>query len=371
MNEKILVTRPLLPDFDEYAAEIKDIFDSKFLTNSGPKHQLLEKNLKEYMGVENISLFANGHLALEVAIKALDLHGEIITTPFTFASTTHAIVACGCTPIFCDVDPVTYTIDVNKIEALITAKTVAILPVHVYGTVCDLDKIASLAEKYNLKVIYDAAHCFGVKVNETGVGNFGDISMFSFHATKVFNTVEGGCLTYKDSSLKSKIERIRSFGTIPGSDNSEYVGTNAKMTEVSAAMGICNLRHIDQALADRKIPFDVYNSRLSGIDGVNLIAFQDSVLPNYAYYPVVFEEDKCGTNRDIICERLNEQNIFPRKYFSPLTSGFECYKNKYAPGDTPIAKFVAENVLVLPLYAGLSAEEANKICDIILNEVQK
>ncbi len=366
-----MVTRPLLPDFEEYVAEIKDVFDSNFLTNSGPKHQLLEKNLKDYMGVENISLFANGHLALEVAIKALELKGEIITTPFTFASTTHAIVSCGCTPVFCDIDPVTYTIDVNKIESLITDKTVAILPVHVYGTICDLEEIANLAQKYNLKLIYDAAHCFGVKVNDVGIGNFGDISMFSFHATKVFNTVEGGCLTYKDSSLKAKIERIRSFGTIPGSDNSEYVGTNAKMTEVSAAMGICNLRHIDKALQNRQIPFNIYNSRLSGIDGIKLIAKQEGVLPNYAYYPIVFQEEKCGTNRDIICEKLNEQNIFPRKYFSPLTNKFECYKNKYPQGDTPVAQFIADNVLVLPLYAGLSAEDANRICDIILNEVQK
>lgn len=371
MKNSIPVTRPLLPDFEEYVAELREVWENQWLTNYGPKHQQLEKSLKEYMGVDNVSLFSNGHLALQIALRALELKGEIITTPFTYASTTHAIVECGCTPIFCDIDPVTLTLDYKKVEELITDKTCAILAVHVYGTVCEDKKLRQIADKHGLKLIYDAAHTFGVKVNGKGIGTLGDISMFSFHATKVFNTVEGGCLTYSDPSLKAKIEAICSFGFEKGNDSAAYVGTNAKMTEVAAAMGICNLRHIDEALNKRGKIFECYNSRLNKINGLQLICQQEDVVTNYSYYPVIFDQEILGISRDEIALALNQENIFPRKYFTPLTSDFSCYKNRFSHGSTPVADSVAENVLVLPLYADMTIEDCNKICDIICEAIQK
>lgn len=368
MEEKIYVTRPLLPPFEEYVNELRDVFDARFLTNAGPKHQKLEALLKDYLGVKNISLFTNGHMALIVAIKALGLKGEIITTPFTYASTTHAIAECGCTPVFCDIDPTTLTMDVKKAEQLITERTVALLPVHVYGTACDVKALRRLADKYSLKLIYDAAHTFGVKIDGQGIGNFGDISMFSFHATKVYNTVEGGGLTYADASLKEKIEAIHAFGFKNGSVNADYIGTNAKMTEVSAAMGICNLRHVDDAIESRRKTAEIYDSMLSGIDGITLLHKQPGVESNYAYYPVLFCKEKCGISRDEAAEALQRNDIFPRKYFYPLTSDFNCYKGKFDRGVTPVADHAAENVLVLPLYAGLSSDDAKRICNIILNK---
>ena len=261
LHKQILVTRSSMPSIDEYIEEIRDLWESKWLTNMGSKHRSLESQLSDYLKVPNISLFTNGHLALECILAALNLTGEVITTPFTFASTTHAIVRCGLTPVFCDINSEDYTIDVNKIECLITEKTSAIVPVHVYGNVCNVDKIEKIAIKYNLKVIYDAAHAFGVTVNGKGIGTFGDASMFSFHATKVFNTIEGGAVTYRDSLIKDKLEAIKNFG-ITSSETVEYVGGNAKMSEFQAAMGICNLRHVNNEIAKRKIVVERYISNL-------------------------------------------------------------------------------------------------------------
>lgn len=371
MKDIIPVTRPLLPDFEDYVSELREVWDNKWLTNYGPKHQQLEKELKDYLDVDCISLFSNGHLALQVALRAMELKGEIITTPFTYASTTHAIVECGCTPVFCDIDPVTYTIDPDKVEKLITKDTCAILAVHVYGTVCEDKKLRNLADKYGLKLIYDAAHTFGVKIDGRGIGRLGDVSMFSFHATKVFNTVEGGCLTYSDPLLKSKIEAICSFGFEKGNDNAAYVGTNAKMTEVAAVMGICNMKIIDSALKRRSEIFNCYNTRLGNIDGLQLICEQKGVETNYSYYPIVVNSEKLGTNRDKLAQKLNEYGIFPRKYFYPLTSAFESYRDRFPIGETPIAEKIAQDVLVLPLYADLSIEDCNKICDIITKEISR
>ena len=248
MSDKIFVTRSSMPSLAEYIEEITPIFESRFLTNMGPKHDELQRGLCRYLKCDNISLFSNGHMALELCLQALDLKGEVITTPFTFASTTHAIVRCGLTPVFCDIDPVTYTIDTAKIEALITDQTCAIVPVHVYGNLCDTDEIDRIAQKYNLKVIYDAAHAFGVEKNGIGIGAFGDASMFSFHATKVFNTIEGGAVTYSDKAIGEKLHRLRNFGILDQETVSD-VGANAKMNEFQAAMGICNLRHIDEDIA--------------------------------------------------------------------------------------------------------------------------
>ena len=369
MDKKILVTESSIPSFDEYTEEIRSIFESKWLTNNGTKHKLLENKLKEYLGVKNISLFCNGHLALMTAIRAMNFpkESEIITTPFSFSSTTHAIVENNLVPVFCDINDKDYTIDVSKIESLITEKTVAILPVHVYGHICDVEAIEKIAKKYNLKVIYDAAHVFGVKRNGINITNYGDISMLSFHATKVFNTIEGGALIYKNDNLKPIIEKMKNFG-INGPDKVEYVGINAKMNEFSAAMGLCNLRHIDEEIKKREKVYNEYIEKLSNIDGIILSPEQKNVILNYAYFPVVFDKEKFGKSRDEVFEQLKDHNIFARKYFYPLISDYDCYKDKYDSNDTPIAKKISNSILTLPMYANLELDIVDKICDIILND---
>ena len=317
MNKQILVTKSSIPDLDEYVEEIKDLWETHWLTNMGVKHQLLEEKLKEYVNTENITLFVNGHLALESIIQAMKLKGEVITTPFTFISTTHAIVRNSLTPVFCDINYDDYTIDVSKIEDLITERTSAIIPVHVYGNICDYKEIDRIAKKYDLKVIYDAAHAFGEKTNGTNVSNLGDASMFSFHATKVFNSIEGGAVTYEKNELKEKLEQIKNFG-ITGPESVESVGGNAKMNEFQAAMGICNLRHVDEEIEKRKKVVERYRERLSDIKGIKLNEEKENVKSNYAYFPVLFDGYKA--NRDEIYEELKKNNIFARKYFYPLTN---------------------------------------------------
>lgn len=366
--KQIPVTSPALPPFGEYVEEIRDIWDSHILTHQGPKYQKLEEGIREYLEVKNAPLFANGHLALQVAFWALGLtEGEVITTPYTFASTTQAIAGCGLTPVFCDIDPVTLCIDPSKIEELITPKTKAIVGVHVYGTPCDVEAIQAIANKYGLKVIYDAAHAFGEKLYGKGVGTYGDISMFSTHATKVFNTVEGGVLTFSDDSLYAPICSIRQFGAYM-TDETDYVGTNAKMTEMHAAMGICNLRHMDEFVAGRKAAFEKYESYFSGVAGLQTVYYPAEVEPNYAYYPVIFSEDVFGETRDDVADRLAENGVLARKYFYPLTSSFSVYKCMFDIQDTPIAERVANRVLCLPLYADLSVEDAARIAEIVLSK---
>lgn len=362
---KILVTRSSMPDFDEYIEEIKDIWDSHWLTNMGPKHKKLQAELKEYLGVENIDLFVNGHMSLELSLQALKMQGEVITTPFTFASTTHAIVRNGLEPIFCDINPDDYTIDVSKIESLITDRTCAIMPVHVYGNVCNVEEIQRIADKYGLKVIYDAAHTFGEKYKGKGVGTFGDVSCFSFHATKVFNTIEGGAACFKNPEFGLELYRLKNFG-IRGPEVVDAVGANAKMNEFSAAMGICNLRHIDEEIAKRKKVVERYRERLGNVNGIKLSPIQEDVQSNYAYFPVVFDENVFGATRNEVCDRLAENDINVRKYFYPLTNMFDCFNGKYNVDDTPVALHISQRVLTLPLYADLSLEDVDRICDIIL-----
>lgn len=362
---KINVTRSSMPPFDEYVSEIKDLWESRWLTNSGVEHQKLEKLLKDYLQIENISLFVNGHNALEAALDALNLTGEVITTPFTYASTTQAIVRNGLTPVFCDIEPDFYTMDAGKIEALITEKTSAILPVHVYGNVCDYKTIEKIAEKYNLKVIYDAAHAFGVNVDNMGIGNIGDVAMFSFHATKVFHTIEGGALTYKNPQLRRELEAWKMFGMYEKED-AEKIGTNAKLTEFAAAIGLCNLRHVDDEIAKRKKCVETYRKLLGDIEGIKLCKEQENVVSNYAYFPVYYDSKKFGKNRDEIADILAKNNIFARKYFYPLTSNFTVYQDKFKIQDTPIAKNVSLNILTLPLYADLALEDVERICEIII-----
>ncbi len=369
--KKILVTRSSMPTLEEYCKEIEELFETHWITNMGIKHNTFQTKLKEYLGVENIELLTNGHMALEMTLQALHLPvgGEVITTPFTFASTTHAIVRNNLVPVFCDIREDNYTIDADKIESLITDKTCAILPVHVYGNICDVDAIKRLALKYGLKVIYDAAHAFGVTINGKGIGEFGDASCFSFHATKAFNTIEGGAVTYhnKDLDFGTEICRLKNFG-IRDSEMVDGVGVNAKMNEFCAAMGLCNLRHVEEEIAKRKGVYERYLSNLSGVQGIKILKPVDGVSMNYAYFPVVFNKEKFGEDRDSIFNRLEKNDIGTRKYFYPLTSDFECYKKIYSSATTPIAAKISRSVLALPMYADLEFNDIDFICKIILNE---
>ena len=358
----INVTRSSMPDFEEYCEEIKDLWASRWLTNMGAKHNQLKDELCEYLGVPNTELFCNGHIALYCAIKALGLEGEIITTPFTFASTTNAIVQAGCTPVFCDVAD-DYTIDVTKIEGLITERTSAILGVHVYGNICDVEEIDRIAKKHKLKVIYDAAHAFGVEYMGRGICTYGDISMLSFHATKVFHTIEGGALCYNDESLTPDIVKHRGFGL--NGDELDCFGTNGKMNEFSAAMGLCNLRHIGGEIASRGEAYRLYDQRLSGIAGIKLLPLREGITQNYAYYPVMLDKQVFGKSRDEVISLLAEHGVAARKYFYPLVSANKGFGEDLS-GLTPIAKEFSENVLCLPMFAHLDAADVNMICDIIL-----
>lgn len=362
-NKKILVTQSSIPTYEEYCEEIKDIFESKWLTNNGKKHNQLEKELCDYLQVDNISLFCNGHMALYNAIKFFDLKGDIITTPFTFASTTHAIVENGLTPVFCDINREDCTIDANKIEELITEKTCAIVAVHVYGNPCDVSKIEEIAKKHNLKVIYDAAHAFGVECNNIPIANFGDISMFSFHATKVFNTIEGGALVYQNKDWYQKFYEMKNFGIVD-EETIASVGMNSKMNEFQAAMGLCNLRHIDEEISKRKKVYEKYIELLKDIVGIRMVISNKKVKQNYAYLPIIIE-DSYPLTRDELQQKLVENNIFTRKYFYPLVSDFECYKNIYDSNNTPIAKEVAKRILTLPMYANLDLKDVENICNLI------
>jgi len=367
MSDIIAVTRASMPPLDEYINEISDIWDTHWMTNMGEKHNKLQLELAKYLEVPNVALYANGHLALENALAVLNLPkgSEVITTPFTFASTVHAIVRNGLIPIFCDIREDNYTIDVEKAEKLITDRTVAIVPVHVYGNVCDVDAIAALARKYDLKVIYDAAHAFGVKYKGKTVVSYGDASMISFHATKVFNTIEGGAVCFTNDNWKQILNDMKNFG-IRGPEEVEYIGGNAKMNEFQAAMGLCNLRHVANEIAQRKQITQWYNERLEGISGIKVNGINGDTEANYAYYPVVFDEYKYTRNE--IFTKLAEEGIGARKYFFPLANGFACYRGYPTAGveKTPVAQHIALRVLTLPLYAGLSEETVDKITNILL-----
>lgn len=361
--DKILVTRSSMPPKEEYFDEISSLWETRWLTNSGVKHQELEKNLREYFGVSNVSLCVNGHQALECILEVLGLSGEVITTPFTFVSTTNAIIRKGLKPVFCDINDKDFTIDVDKIESLITEKTSAIMPVHVYGNLCDDEKIEKLADKYGLKVIYDAAHAFGVKKNGVSSAALGDASMFSFHATKVFHTIEGGAAIFKDAENYDKFTRCKSFGSI-STEELGFAGGNAKMNEFSAAMGLCNLRHISDSIASRKEATERYREQLENVKGVQLSVIQPGVESNYAYFPAVFHPEQFGHNRDEVMQELAKYSIGARKYFYPLTSTVKNLEGTYI-NPTPVAKFVSDNVLCLPLFEGLGTENVDKICEII------
>ena len=364
-DKKILVTRSSMPSLEEYVDEIAPLWESHWLTNMGVKHQQLEADLKRYLGIDEIALFTNGHNALECVLEAMGLSGKVITTPFTFASTTHAIVRKGLEPVFADIKEDDYTLDPAQIEDLIDEDTCAIVPVHVYGNLCDVDAIWDIAKKHGLKVIYDAAHAFGVKRDGVSAAAFGDASMFSFHATKVFNTIEGGAVCFRDGDLKERLDQWKNFG-ITGLEDVEYVGGNAKMNEFCAAMGICNLRHVDDEIAKRRAVAERYWDRLDSMPGVKICRPAEGIKANYAYMPVVFE-DGCGTTRDEVFAKLREHSIFSRKYFYPLVSDYACYRGRFDSSKTPVAQHVADRVLTLPMAADLALEDVDRICDIVLD----
>lgn len=360
----IPVTRSSLPPFEEYVEEIRPLWESHWLTNMGEKHNALQAALESRLAVPHVSLFSNGHLALEGALEAFDLTGEVITTPFTFTSTAHAIARRGLTPVFCDVDPVDYTLDPAKIEALITERTSAIVPVHVYGTICDTEAIDRIAKRYGLRVIYDAAHAFGVDVNGRSAASFGDASMFSFHATKVFHTVEGGAVCYHDDRLTRRLDYARDFG-IDGPDEVRTTGGNAKMSEFHAAMGLCNLRHVDEELERRRAIAARYDENLCGVPGISLKHRQNGVSWNCAYYPVLFDGFKY--TRDEVFKRLAEHGVNARKYFAPALNACECYRARgYDPADTPVAQYVSQHIMTLPMYGALTLDEVDRICETVL-----
>lgn len=373
-----MVTRSSMPSYEEYCEEIRKLWDSHWLTNMGTEHETLEQDLKAFLSCPEVVLFTNGHLALENAIAYFGFPegSEIITTPFTFASTTHAIVRNGYTPVFCDVDPENFTIDCDKIEELITERTAAIVPVHVYGLFCDVERIGKIAGRYGLKVIYDAAHAFGERLNGISSANFGDASMFSFHATKVFNTIEGGAICTKDPVMAQTLCDMKNFG-IRNPESCVFVGGNAKMNEFQAAMGICNLRHLKEEIRKRKAVTERYRKNLNGREDLILPEAQSGVESNYTYFPVLFPEDRADVpsspvtkekkRRDAVYDRLKENGIIARKYFYPLTSEYECYRGYPTAGrdKTPVAAWLADRVLTLPLYADLAAEDVDRICELI------
>lgn len=365
-NKKILVTRSSMPSFEEYTESIRELWDSHWITNMGKNHEELSRRLEDYLKVKNISLFTNGHMALELVLQALNLKGEVITTPFTFASTTHAIVRNGLTPVFCDINEQDYTMDVERIEELITDKTSAIVPVHVYGTPCDVNRIEAIAKKHNLKVIYDAAHAFGVEINGRGIGSFGDASMYSFHATKVYNTIEGGAIATADDELITKLWRLKDFG-IKDEETIDGIGANAKMNEFCAVMGLCNLKHVDEEIAKRKQVSERYRSHLEGVDGIKLLTIKEGVKTNYAYFPIVVDEKIFGCDRNRIKDVLAQNGVGVRKYFYPLVSDMDCYKGRFDSVSLPVAKWVSDRVLTIPMFADLELADVDRICSIILS----
>lgn len=364
-NEKIMVTRSSMPSYEEYIEAIRPLWESRWLTNMGKFHQELEERLREYLGVKKLSLMVNGHMALELALQSMHFPkgAEVITTPFTFISTTHAILRSGLQPVFCDVKAQDGTIDENKIEDLITERTVAIVPVHVYGNMCNVKKIQEIADKYGLKVIYDAAHAFGVKYEGKGIGCYGDASIFSFHATKVFHTIEGGAVTFSEESLYDALYDLKNFG-IQDEEHVVAVGANAKMNEFSAIMGLCNLKHIDRVIKERKLQSEEYEKELKNIKGIRLFVKNPDVESNYSYFPILVD-DPYPVDRDGLCSILRKNDIYVRKYFYPLTSDAACFHGQYRDCDLINAKRLSQQVLALPLYEGLGMKNIRKISSII------
>lgn len=367
--EPVYVTRPVFPTIEEVTEKLKEIWEAKWLTNNGPQHRVLEQRLQEYLKVPCLSLFNNGTIALMVACQSLRLSGDVITTPFTFAATPHVLSWNNIRPIFCDIDPVTMNIDADKIESMITPQTTAILAVHVFGTPCDVEKIQQVADKYGLRVVYDAAHAFGVEIDGQGIGNFGDISMMSFHATKLYHTVEGGALMHGDPNLKARIDLLKNFG-IKNEEEVVMPGINGKMNEVQAAVGQIMLGYVEGEREKRRKLAAIYDEELRQVPGITLMPEMDANIKlNHQYYVIRINEAEFGRSRDYVYEEFKKYNVFARKYFHPLCSEYTCYRQlpSAAPGRLPVAERVGREVLSMPMYGELTECDVRKICRIMLS----
>ena len=366
LDYTVYVTQPSLPNLEDYTALLQQIWDSKILTNNGPFHQLFENALAKHLGVKYISVFNNGTIGLLTAFQALEIKGEVITTPFSFVATANSLLWNNLTPVFCDVDPIYGNLDPTKIEPLITKNTSAILPVHVYGNPANVEQIQEISSKYKLKVIYDAAHAFGVEINNTSVLNYGDLSVLSFHATKTFNSVEGGAIISHTAEMKQKIDQLKNFGI---TDEVTVVapGINGKMNELIAAYGLLQLKDVDKQITKRNAVASYYSQQLNKIKGIRIINDDALVKSNYSYYPIFIDVNEYGISRDELYEQLKEQNIYSRRYFYPLISNFPTYKNYLSSSKKllPVANHLSEQVLCLPLYANLEIETAKTIVDFI------
>ena len=365
-NNTITVTSPLLPDLDEFHSLLQDIWQRKWLTNNGHYHQLLEKALAEYLGVPYLSLFTNGTLPLITALQALRITGEVITTPYSFVATTHSLWWNGIKPVFVDVDGKTGNIDPDKIEAAITPKTTAIMPVHVYGTPCDTQRIKEIADKYGLKVIYDAAHAFGVWQDGVSILEAGDMSTLSFHATKVYNTIEGGALVCHDEATKKRIDYLKNFG-FAGETEVVAPGINSKMDEIRSAYGLLNLKQVDAAIARRKDIAQKYKDAFKTVAGIRHLEDIEGVKHNYSYFPIFIDEGEYGISRDSLYAKLKENNILGRRYFYPLISEFVTYKGVKSanPENLPVAYKLADSVICLPMYADLTDEAVDRVIEVV------
>lgn len=376
-SENIYVTQPLLPDLDAYKDRLTEVWSAKWLTNNGEQHQKFEQKVKKVLKVPYLSLFNNGTIALITACQSLRLTGEVITTPFTFAATPHVLTWNNIKPIFCDIEPDYMNIDADKIESMITPQTTAILAVHVFGNPCNVIKIQEIADRYGLKVIYDAAHAFGTELqlepeapssNFTGIGNFGDVTMFSFHATKLFHSAEGGALAFKDESLKKRVDLLKNFG-IKNEDEVVMPGINGKMNEVQAALGLSVLELVSDERAKRKKLKERYHQALKQIPGIETFSLPSNVKNSYQYFVIRVNEKEFGKSRDYIYNEFKKYNVFTRKYFYPLCSEYTCYKHlpSSAKDNLPVAHSVANNVLSMPFYGGLNITDIDKICTILNN----
>jgi dTDP-4-amino-4,6-dideoxygalactose transaminase len=365
-DEPVYITRPLLPPLSSLMARLEDVWAAQHLTNMGPQHEQLESALRAHLGVAELSLFTNGTAALITAIRALGLTGEVLTTPFTFPATPHALSFSGITPVFCDVDPATLNLNPASLERAITPRTSAVLAVHVYGNACDVDGLQQVARRHNLRIIYDAAHAFGARLGGRGIGTFGDATMFSFHATKLFHTAEGGALACGDPSLKVRIDDLRNFG-IHGPDAVEAVGLNGKMSELQAALGLAVLEHLDDEIARRRRLLVCYRERLAAIPGIGWLRASDPIETNCQYCVIRVHEDEFGCSRDVLHLELRSYNVFTRKYFYPLCSDYPCYHDlpSASAANLPIATQAAREVLCLPLYGGLAESDVDRICQMV------
>lgn len=372
MNKPIYVTQPALPDLEEFIPYLKKIWENKILTNNGPFHQQLEEELCRFLGVPFISLFANGTLALMTALQALSITNEVITTPYSFVATTHSLWYNNINPVFVDIEPEFGNLDPEKIEAAITPKTTAILPVHVYGNPCKVNRIQEIADTYSLKVIYDAAHCFGVKHLEQGICNYGDLSILSFHATKVFNTMEGGAIVSHDAEMKKRIDCLKNFG-FDSEVNIIAPGINSKMNEMQAALGLVQLKHHHENVEKRRVITEIYRNELFGVKGISFLSKPQQTESNYAYFPIFVNENEYGMNRNDLYKKLKQNNIFCRRYFYPLISKFPIYKgfDSAKPENLVNAEVIANKVLCLPLYPKLLLSEVYMITSIINGKAEQ